>query len=64
MLNLPSAKKRRELNCHADFKAKIYSQLKDCRCFIESNRNQAEKIAKLSGKQCICVETDEMFCSR
>ena len=61
MLDLPTAEERRKLNCHADFKANIFSQLDDCSCFIESNRNQARKIAELTGKQCICVETDEYF---
>ena len=61
MLDLPTAEERRKLNCHADFKAKIFSSLQNCKYFIESNRNQAIKIAELTGKQCICVETDEYF---
>ncbi len=61
MLNLKSAAERREKNCHADFKAHVYKKLKDTICFIESDPKQAEKIAKLSKKQCICVSTDEFF---
>ncbi len=61
MLNLPSAQERRKRNCHADFKADVYKKLKDCTCFIESNRTQAIKITNLSKKPCICVETDEIF---
>ena len=61
MLDLPSAAERRRLDCHADFKAKIYSKLKDTICFIESDPVQAQKIADLSGKQCICCSTDEYF---
>ena len=63
MLDLSTAEERRKLNCHADFKAKVFSKCKDCNCFIESNREQAEKIFKLTNKTCICIETDEMFCS-
>lgn len=62
MLNLPSAQERRRLGCHAEFKAKIFKKLKNTVCFIESDPVQAQKIAQLSGKQCICVSTDEYFC--
>ena len=61
MLNMKSAEERRKLKCHAKFKADIYKKLKDTVCFIESDSNQAQEIAKLSGKQCICVTTDEFF---
>jgi hypothetical protein len=30
-------------------------------CFIESNLSQAKKIAELTDKQVICVETDSYF---
>lgn len=62
MLDLPNAKERRKLNCHAEFKAKIYSKKENCNYFIESDRTQAKKIAQLTGKQVICVSTDEYFC--
>lgn len=62
MLDLPTAKERRNLNCHAEFKAKVYSEKEDCIFFIESDRSQAEKIAQITGKQVICVTTDEYFC--
>jgi len=61
MLNLKTAEERKKLGCHAKFKASIYKQLKDTFCFIESESKQAKEIAKLSGKQCICVTTDEIF---
>ncbi|MCM1010129.1 MAG: glycosyltransferase [Fusobacterium sp.] len=61
MLDLPTAEERRRLCCHADFKAKVYLEREDCNYFIESNREQALKIANLTGKQVICVETDEYF---
>jgi uncharacterized HAD superfamily protein len=62
MLNLPNAKDRRNLNCHTEFKAKIYSKKENCNYFIESDRTQAKTIASLTGKQVICVTTDEYFC--
>ena len=61
MLNLKTAEERRKSNCHASFKAKIYKEDIDAICFIESNPQQAREIAKLSGKQVICVQTDEFF---
>lgn len=61
MLDLPSAAERQRLGCHAKFKADIFAQIKDCNCFIESDRTQAEFISKTTGKQCICVATDELF---
>ena len=61
MLDLPSMKERRRLKCHAEFKAKIYAQKEDCSYFIESDRKQAQQIAYMTGKQVICVTTDEYF---
>lgn len=61
MLDMPSAEERRKSGCHAEFKAKIYKKLKNTICFFESDALQARKIAELSGKQCICVSTDEYF---
>jgi uncharacterized HAD superfamily protein/adenine/guanine phosphoribosyltransferase-like PRPP-binding protein len=61
MMNLATAQERRALGNHAEFKAEIYKSLKDTILFIESNPQQAKKIADLSGKQCICATTDEMF---
>ena len=61
MLDLSDARTRRELDCHADFKAKIFKDLKECRLFIESDDNQAKKIAQLSKKEVICVSTDEYY---
>lgn len=61
MLNVNSAEERRRLKCHAAYKASIYKKMKDAICFIESDPLQAQEIARLSGKQCICVSTDEFF---
>lgn len=61
MLDLPTATERQQLGCHAEFKAKIYGKKENCSIFVESNRKQAMKIAEITGKKCICVETDECF---
>ena len=60
MLDLESKEERIRLKSHAKFKAEVY-QLTKASLFIESNDKQAREIAKLSGKQCICVETDIMY---
>lgn len=55
MLNLESAQQRRALGVHANFKAQVYASLKEAALFIESDPNQAQTIAQLSGKQVYCV---------
>lgn len=55
MMELSSAEERRKLNNHAQFKASIYKNLKDCSWFVESNPNQAEEIAQLTGKLVYCT---------
>ena len=49
MLDLPSAKERRRLNIHGDFKARVFKE-SDKILFIESEPAQPERIALLSGK--------------
>lgn len=61
MLNLPDAETRIKLNNHADYKAKIYRKSVDKLLFIESDRLQAIKIARLSGKPVLCFSTQELF---
>ena len=61
MLRLDSAEERRRLGCHASFKAEVYKSKLDCDLFVESDDNQAKEIAKLSGKQCICVSSDKIY---
>jgi len=60
MLDLPDGETRRRLNCHAKFKADVYSRLK-ARIFIESNRAQAAEISLLSRRPVICVDTCELI---
>lgn len=56
-----TAEERRKLGLHADFKAQIYKSLNDSFLFIESNDKQAQRIAELSKKRCICCENDKMY---
>lgn len=61
MLDLPDAQTRRQLGCHAAFKAEIFRSLKEAELFIESEANQAIEIAKLSGKTVLCTATQKMY---
>jgi uncharacterized HAD superfamily protein/adenine/guanine phosphoribosyltransferase-like PRPP-binding protein len=56
MLDLPSKAERQRLGVHGSFKADFYRK-SDAILFIESEHQQAVKIAKLSGKPVLCVET-------
>ena len=60
MLDLPDAETRRQLNCHAEFKADVYARLKT-RIFIESDRRQSIEIARRAKRPVICVETSELI---
>ena len=61
MLSNYTAEQRKSLNLHAKFKAEQYKKLTDIQLFIESNRNQAQEISKLTNKLCFCATTDELF---
>lgn len=61
MLDLPDAQARRKARAHAPFKARIYAQHDDMGLFIESERGQAAEIARLAGKQALCISTQELF---
>lgn len=56
MLNLDSAEQRRALKIHADYKAQVYSSIKESALFIESDLRQAQTIAQISRKDVFCVE--------
>ncbi len=60
MLDLPSQAERRRLGVHGSFKAGVYRD-SNALLFIESERSQAEVIAKMSGKPALCIGTQEMF---
>ncbi|AZO10052.1 MULTISPECIES: phosphoribosyltransferase [unclassified Mesorhizobium] len=57
MLDLPSKAERQRLGAHGSFKAEFYRK-SNAILFIESEHQQALKIAKLSGKPVLCVETN------
>lgn len=57
MLDLPNKAERQRLGAHGSFKAEFYRK-SDAILFIESEHEQAMKIAKLSGKPVLCVETN------
>lgn len=56
MLDLPGAEARRQARAHGSFKGEVYRAL-DALLFIESELEQAEEIARLSGKPVLCIET-------
>lgn len=56
MLNVNTKEERQKLNCHAIFKADVYKKLKDTCIFIESNKEQAQKINELTKKPVFCYE--------
>lgn len=60
MLNLPSAKKRRELGDYHSHKASIYVKT-GSKIFIESDVRQAELIANAAGKSVICTADSKMY---
>lgn len=60
MLDLPSKAERQRLAVHGSFKAEYYRQ-SDAMLFIESENKQAIKIAQLSGKPVLCLETHQLI---
>ena len=61
MLDLPTAEERRRQNCHARFKADAYKERPETTLFVESEERQAKEIAFLSGKEVLCIATDELY---
>ena len=57
MLDLPSKAERQRLGAHGSFKAEFYRK-SGAILFIESEHEQAMRIARLSGKPVLCVETN------
>ncbi|MCE6960703.1 phosphoribosyltransferase [Cereibacter sphaeroides] len=60
MLDLPSQAERIRLGAHGSFKAEVYRQ-SDAPLFIESENRQARRIAALSGKPVLCLETHRLI---
>ncbi|WP_165225474.1 phosphoribosyltransferase family protein [Affinirhizobium pseudoryzae] len=60
MLDLPSAEERRRQGAHGSFKAEYYRR-SDAILFLESELPQARKIAQISRKPVLCLETHTLF---
>ncbi|MGP3698096.1 phosphoribosyltransferase [Rhodobacter sp. NSM] len=60
MLDLPSQAERIRLGAHGSFKAEVYRQ-SDAPLFIESENRQARRIADISGKPVLCLETHRLL---
>ena len=61
MLDLPDAKLRRELGIHAEFKADIYAKHPGAHLFIESESDQAQEIAKRTGRSVLCFTEQRIY---
>jgi uncharacterized HAD superfamily protein/hypoxanthine phosphoribosyltransferase len=61
MLPLETREERIRADCAAEYKAEIYKKLGNSVLFLESDREQAVKIAEMTGKTVICVGTDELI---
>ena len=61
MMDLETAEERRKLGNHAEFKATAYKNLKQSVLFVESDPNQAAKIAALTGKSVFCATTSDYY---
>ena len=55
MIDLPDAATRRRLNAHAKHKAEAYRRDEAANFFIESEKDQAAEICRLSGKPVLCL---------
>lgn len=60
MMDHPSMEARRAAGNHAEYKANVYEN-SDSKLFIESNENQANKIARLTRKPVFCVNSNCMY---
>jgi uncharacterized HAD superfamily protein len=60
LLNLNSAKERREKGVHASFKAEIFLREKSP-LFVESELNQAFEISKISKKPVLCFSNHQLI---
>lgn len=60
MMDLPDKKTRLALGNHVKFKAEVYKPIKAL-LFIESSKEQAYEIVRLTGKPVLCTETGEMI---
>ena len=61
MLDLPSQEDRIKLKAHTKTKIDFYSKNPNMNLFIESNRKQAEEIARACYKPVICTENNKLY---
>ncbi|PAU84941.1 orotate phosphoribosyltransferase [Halorubrum salipaludis] len=60
MMDHPSMEARQAAGNHAEYKANVYDNT-ETRLFIESDENQAKKIARLTRKPVFCVNSNCMY---
>ena len=61
MMDYESAEERTLANRDGAFKADVYKRIKDSWLFIESSPDQADEIAKLSGKMVFCTSNHKVY---
>ena len=61
MLDGCTAEERRKQGAHAKFKSSVYDKLDDAMWFIESNRDQAVEINRITGKPVFCTENQHWY---
>ena len=61
MLNFPNKATRVAWGKHGEYKAKCYIEDSSACIFIESSKEQAEIIARMSYKPVLCVETNQLL---
>lgn len=61
MLNFPDKASRVAWGKHGEYKAKCYIEDSSACLFIESSKEQAEIIARMSYKPVLCVETNQLL---
>jgi len=60
MMDMPDKESRIKSGSHAEFKAHVYRNTYST-LFIESSMDQAVEIARLAGKEVLCMETREII---
>jgi len=60
MLNLTTARERQRRSGHAEYKANFYID-SESELFVESDREQAVKICRITSKPVLCTDTQELF---
>jgi len=61
MMQYDSYEERKNANSNGKFKGEIYKNISDSFIFFESSPNQAEEIAKISGKLVFCTSNHKVY---